>query len=442
MRLFFALFTVILSVSPYLSAQPAGKKIVILHTNDLHSHITGCAPESDYTPLTVNDDNTRGGFARIASIFKEEKGGEGEITLVLDGGDFLMGTLFQGVELTTGFQLPLKKEMGYDVVAIGNHEFDWGPDKLAEIIDISLKSGEIPQLMLSNAVFDPVDRGDDRLAALFDKGIITRKTVIEREGVKIGFFSILGKVADSNAAFAPPVTFADQVKTAMEMTKQLEGEGCDIIICLSHSGVATDKRGRLRGEDYKLAKKVKGIDVVISGHTHTTIDKPLMVNGVPIVQTGAYGRNVGRLELILRDGEIRVSDYRLIAVDDRILGDSAVNRLVEAQKERISDEILAPLGLEYDTKIAETGFLLSCDQSDVSNSNIGRMVADAIYSYVNNHDPGGTDIAMVAAGVIRDDIVPGAQTASDIFRVMSMGMGEDDLPGYPLSKVFLTGKEL
>ena len=280
------------------------------------------------------------------------------------------------------------------------------------------------------------------MAALFDKGIITRKTVIEREGVKIGFFSILGKVADSNAAFAPPVTFADQVKTAMEMTKQLEGEGCDIIICLSHSGVATDKRGRLRGEDYKLAKKVKGIDVVISGHTHTTIDKPLMVNGVPIVQTGAYGRNVGRLELILRDGEIRVSDYRLIAVDDRILGDSAVNRLVEAQKERISDEILAPLGLEYDTKIAETGFLLSCDQSDVSSSNIGRMVADAIYSYVNNHDPGGTDIAMVAAGVIRDDIVPGAQTASDIFRVMSMGMGEDDLPGYPLSKVFLTGKEL
>lgn len=442
MRLFFALFAAILSVSPYLSAQPAGKKIVILHTNDLHSHITGCAPESDYTPLIVNDDNTRGGFARIASIFKEEKGGEGEITLILDGGDFLMGTLFQGVELTTGFQLPLMKKMGYDVVAIGNHEFDWGPDKLAEIINSSLRGGEIPQLMLSNAVFDPVDQGDDRLAALFDKGAITRKTVIEREGVKIGFFSILGKVADSNAAFAPPVTFADQVKTAIEMTKQLEGEGCDIIICLSHSGVATDKRGRLRGEDYKLAKKVKGIDVVISGHTHTTINKPLIVNGVPIVQTGAYGRNVGRLELILRDGEIRVSDYRLIAVDDRIRGDSAVNRLVETQKERVSYEILAPLGLEYDTKIAETGFLLSCDQSDVSNSNIGRMVADAIYSYVNNHDPGGTDIAMVAAGVIRDDIVPGAQTASDIFRVMSMGMGEDDLPGYPLSKVFLTGKEL
>ena len=130
MRLFFALFAAILSVSPYLSAQPAGKKIVILHTNDLHSHITGCAPESDYTPLIVNDDNTRGGFARIASIFKEEKGGEGEITLILDGGDFLMGTLFQGVELTTGFQLPLMKKMGYDVVAIGNHEFDWGPDKL------------------------------------------------------------------------------------------------------------------------------------------------------------------------------------------------------------------------------------------------------------------------------------------------------------------------
>jgi len=382
MRLLIALITAFLSAFPLVLAQPSGKKIVILHTNDLHSHITGYAPESDYTPMTVNDDDTRGGFARIASIFNEEKGSGDEITLILDGGDFLMGTLFQGMELTTGYQLRLMKEMGYDVVAIGNHEFDWGPDKLAEIINSSAGGGEILMISVSNALFDPDDQADDRLAALYDEEIIAKKTVLEREGVKIGFFSILGKVADSNAAFAPPVTFADQIKTAMEITKQLEEEGCDIIICLSHSGVATDKKGRLRGEDYLLAEKVEGIDVVISGHTHTTIDKPLMVNGVPVVQTGEYGRNVGRLELTLQDGEVSVNDYRLIAVDDKIQGDNVVNTLVEAQKDRISDEILAPLGLDYDTKIVETNFLLNCDLSDVSNSNIGKMVADAIYRYV------------------------------------------------------------
>ena len=394
-------------------------------------------PESEYTPLTINDDYTLGGFSRISTILKEEKGGENDITLIVDDGDFLMGTLFQGMELATGFQLRLMKEMGYDVVSIGNHEFDYGPDKLAGIINASVEGGDIPQLVLSNAVFDATDPGDDQLELLFNKGIITKKTVLERGGIKIGLFAIMGKVADSNAAFAPPVSFSKQIKAARKITKQLKEEGCDIIICMSHSGVAVDKKGRLRGEDYIIAKKVKGIDAVISGHTHTTIDKPLMINDVPVVQTGEYGHNVGRLELILKDGKTRVSDYKLIAVDDKILGDTIVNSKVEKQKENISAKILAPLGLEYDTKIVESGFLLNCDLLSVSTSNIGNLIADAIYGYVNVSDPEGTDIAMVAVGVIRDNIVPGFQTASDIFRVMSMGMGDDDVPGYPISKVYL-----
>ncbi len=441
MRPFTALIAVLLSLSLSLSSQTAEKKIVILHTNDLHSHITGCSPESDYSPLTLNDDNTLGGFARISTIFREYKGGENDINLIVDAGDFLMGTLFQGMELSTGFQLRLMKEMGYDVVSIGNHEFDYGPDKLAGIISASDDGGEIPRIVLSNAVFDETDHGDDRLEALFNKGIIARKTVIERGGMKIGFFGIMGEVADQNAAFAPPVTFSKQIKAARKMTKQLKDEGCDLVICLSHSGVAIDKKGRMRGEDYLMAKKVKGLDVVISGHTHTTINEPLMVNGIPVVQTGEYGHNVGRLELTLKDGEISVAGYRLIAVDDKIAGDTLVNSLVEKQKENISAEILAPLGLEYGAKIVESDYLLNC-VSSVSDSNIGRMIADAIYGYVNSLDPEGTDIAMVAAGVIRDNIVPGFQTVPDIFRVMSMGMGGDGVPGYPIAKVYFTGREL
>jgi 5'-nucleotidase/UDP-sugar diphosphatase len=93
--------------------------------------------------------------------------------------------------------------------------------------------------------------------------------------------------------------------------------------------------------------------------------------------------------------------------------------------------------------VAETSFLLECDeQGDFKNSNLGPLVADALQSYVNNHVKSGTDISMVAVGVIRDNIVPVFQTAPDIFRVMSMGTGKDDVPGYPLSKVYVTGKEL
>ena len=116
-----------------LSAQE-GKLITILHTNDLHSRLTGFAPEAAYTPMTVNNDNTRGGFARIASVIKTEKEKTGSVTFAIDAGDFTMGTLFTPLEPEYGFQLPLMKRMGYDVVAFGNNEYDYGLDKLVVIV--------------------------------------------------------------------------------------------------------------------------------------------------------------------------------------------------------------------------------------------------------------------------------------------------------------------
>ncbi len=426
---------------------PAGaqveKKIVILHTNDLHSRLTGYAPESAYSPLSPNDDKTIGGFARIASIIKDEKEKNSGITLVVDAGDFLMGTLFQGLETKTGFQLRLMKAMGYDAVCIGNHEFDYGPEKLADILNSAAKGGAIPPVLAGNAVFDPDQPEDDSLEKLFNSGVISRKYVMERENLKIGFFSLLGVVADDDAAFAPPVTFSKQIPAAKKMVKELQSEKCDIIICLSHSGVSPDKNNNWAGEDFELAKKVKGIDVIISGHTHTKLDKPIIVNGIPVVQTGVYGQYIGKLTLIYNDGVVSVEDYSLIPVDDRIKGDESVNRRIEEQKEAITAEILAPLGLDYDRRIAETDFLLECnEEGNLHESNLGPLVADAIYNYINLHSKSGTDISIIAAGVIRDKIVPVFQSAPDIFRIMPMGEGKDGVPGYPLARLYVTGKEL
>ncbi len=439
-RIFLIFLLVYFSLS--LSAQPAGK-VVLLYTNDIHSRVTGFGPESYYSPVTVNDDKTTGGFARIASVIENEKKQNTGTTLVLDAGDFLMGTLFQHLEPGTGFQLPLMKRMGYDVVCIGNHEFDYGPEKLAEIITSSSKKGELPAILLSNAVFSKKDIKDDSLEELFSKNSILRKYVIERDGIKFGFFSLMGKVADENAAYAPPVEFSKQIAAAKKMVKELKKEGCDVIICLSHSGIDKDKDGGWKGEDVELAQKVKGIDVIISGHTHTQLDKPLMINGVPIVQSGDYGRNVGRLELSFEKGSIKITDGRLIPVDDRISGNTDINSRIEEQKRIVDNEILKPLGMEYGKSIAESDFLLVCDeQGDVEGSNLGPFVADAIHKYVNRHSESGTDVSMVATGVIREKILPGPQTAPDIFRVMSMGSGKDKVPGYPLARVYVTGKEL
>jgi 5'-nucleotidase len=430
------------AVTISLSAQ-SEKKITIIHTNDLHAHLEGFAPESDYSPLSVNDDKTVGGFSRIATIIKREKEASGGTTLVVDAGDFLMGTLFQSLEVKNGFQLRLMKKMGYDVVCLGNHEFDYGPEKLAAIINASAKNGEIPSLLLSNAVFSEKEGGDDSLEELFTKNTIGRKFILTHDGMKIGFFSLMGVVADDNAALAPPVTFSKQIPAARKMVKELQKEKCDVIICLSHSGVADDGKGGWEGEDVKLAEKVKGIDVIISGHTHTFLNKPVMVNGIPIVQTGEYGRNVGKLSLTLNNGNVTVDGYTLISVDDKTAGDKVIQQLIEDQKLVIDSEILSPLGMKYTSPVAESDFLLECNEmGDIEGSNLGPMVADAIYNYVNSHSDKGTDVSMVAVGVIRDRIVPGKQTAADIFRIMSMGAGNDLVPGYPLSRLYVTGKEL
>ncbi len=434
--MFFFTFTV------HISGQEE-KKIVILHTNDLHSRLNGFSPEAEYTPTSPGDDETRGGFARIAAILRTEKRNNPGITLTVDAGDFLMGTLFHAMELKTGFQLRLMKQMGYDIVCLGNHEFDFGPAKTAGIINSSLAKGEIPPLLLSNAVLSAEESGDDELEKLYDSKVVLRKFILERDGLKIGFFSLLGKNAVEVAPLSKPVSFAKQVPFARKMVRELKKDGCDIVICLSHSGVSRDKKGNWTGEDIRLTKKVRGIDVIVSGHSHSKITEPVIIKGVPVVQTGEYGQNVGRLELVWKNGSVSVSDYRLIPVDDSITGESDIIAAVEEQQSLLAQEILAPLGLSYSDPVAETDFLLECnEQGDFRSSNLGPMIADAIHSYVNRHSSDGCDIGMVAVGVIRDWMVPGVMTAPDVFRIMSLGSGDDDLPGYPLARLYVTGREL
>jgi 5'-nucleotidase/UDP-sugar diphosphatase len=430
-------------VSMFPLAGQTEKRITIIHTNDLHSRLLGFAPESAYTPLTVNDDKTLGGFARIASIIKAEKKNNPGTTLVCDAGDFMMGTLFPSLETETGFQLRLMKSMGYDVVGIGNHEYDFGTDWLADIIFASDREGDIPALLAGNAVYDKKDNRDDALEKISSDNLLRRKLVLTEDGLKIGIFSILGKEAAGVAPKAEPVKFAKQIPFARKMVKELEAENCDIIICLSHSGVEKDKNGEWGGEDVELARSVNGIDVIVGGHSHTKLDQPLIVNGTTIVQTGEFGQFVGRLSLVYSNRNLKVEDYKLIPVDDRIQGDKNANQLIEAEKVKVSEQILAPLGMDYSKPLAETDFIVEGnDIGDYTESNLGPLVADAIHYYVNSTGGKGTDVSMVAAGMLFDKIVPGKLAAPDIFKVMPLGSGKDDVPGYALSRLYVTGKEL
>jgi 5'-nucleotidase / UDP-sugar diphosphatase len=433
----------IVCVAAGFAQQPG--RLVILHSNDLHSKLRGFAPETAYTPLSTGDDATVGGFARLSTLIAGERTASGENLLVLDAGDFLMGTLFHHFEAEDGFQLRLMKSMGYDVVSIGNHEFDDGPETFAKIVEAGAANGKIPEMVLSNIVFNEKEPADDELEALFNSGVIRRNFIVERPelGLKIGIFALMGIDAADVAPAAAPVTFGKQIKIARKIVKELKANGCNMIICLSHSGLSKDKDGVMAGEDYKLASKVKGIDLIISGHTHTTLREPLMVKGIPIVQTGSYGANLGRVTFNMVNGQPVFEKAELLAVNDEVQGDETVEAMIEERIAAINDRLLAEMELNYGKVIAESSFDLVCDEyGDLHASNLGPLVADAIHTYVNRHDGSGSDISIVAAGVIRDAIRPGEQSVADIFRVMSLGAGSDGVPGYPLSRVYVTGREL
>jgi 5'-nucleotidase len=436
------LFAICLTAALVTVNAQESRRLTILHTNDFHSHLQGYAPESAYTPGVADNDPTVGGFSRIAAIISDAKAENPGSTLVVDAGDCLIGTLFHALETETGFQLPLMKKAGYDVVAVGNHDFDFGPGAYAEIVNKSKQRGEIPVMLLGNAVTDPDDPADDSFEALRSEGVIRPYIIKEMAGVKIGFFSLLGKDADESAPYAPPVTFGKIIPAAKKLVKELKKEGCDVIICLSHSGISKDKKGAWSGEDVKLAQKVKGIDLIITGHTHVLLKEPLFVKGIPIVGAGDNGRFVGRIEFLAENDGVKLEKYESIPVDDRINSHSEIQAEIVLQQSRIDVAILNNIGMTYTMPVAIAPYKISYEEyGDAKGSNLGAMVADAIYRYVNSEGP-GTDIAIVAAGVLRDPILPGAQSVADIFRVMSLGSGEDNVPGYALSKMWVTGKEI
>jgi len=198
----------------------AGEKLLtIIHSNDIHSHFLGASPNIDYSPLTTGEDKTIGGWARIATVIKETKKERSNPVLVVDAGDFLMGSLFHMVTREQAFELRLLRMMGYDAVTLGNHEFDLKPGGLARILTSARDSGQIPQVVFSNAVFSQESSKDDALENIFKQGIVKPYLVLERGGLRIGLFGLLGKDAAEVAPFASPISFEDPIATAQKMVK-------------------------------------------------------------------------------------------------------------------------------------------------------------------------------------------------------------------------------
>lgn len=272
------------------------KKITILHTNDVHSHI-------DPFPENHPRNPSMGGVARRANIIEQIRKEE-ENVLLLDAGDIFQGTPYfnyYGGEL----EFKLMSMMKYDLATLGNHDFDNGID------------GFFAQL--PNANFDFVSANYDFKNTELN-GIVKPYKTFLKDGIKIGVFGLgieLEGLVDKK--LYKETKYYNPIEVATDITKTLkETEKCDLIICLSHLGFDY-KNEKDKPSDLKLAAATQDIDLIIGGHTHTFLDKPVIKTNkagkqVVINQVGAYGINLGRIDFYFSDETKYISKEKNIVV--------------------------------------------------------------------------------------------------------------------------------
>ena len=428
-----------------VAAMDGKKTFTILHTNDMHTSFIGMGPAADYTPFTLNDDNTLGGYARLASLIakrKEAHKGQGPV-LVLDAGDYSMGTAFAAATREIGGELKLMGMMGYDATTFGNHEFDLGPDGLGRSISVAAKAGRVPTVVASNTDFTKKDPTLADLQRLAKAGVIRRYTIIERGGLRFGIFGLLGKEAQHYTS-GGAVTYADPIETAKEMVTLLrDKEKVDLVIVLSHGGMEKGKDGRYtEGEDVGVARAVPGIDIVISGHSHTFLTEATIVNDrTPVVQTGKESKNLGELVLTIDGNKLTVESYKLHPIDDSIAGDRVIAAEIDKLKKGVTSAVFASRGYSIDQPLAIAPQDLPNTYSDIVASTLLANLCTDAFRQATKADIGFTVNGTMRAGLQRGKT--GVQTVYDVFAMAPLGAGIiDTTAGSALVTGYLNGLDL
>ena len=420
---------------PAAASAPQGTTVTLVYTHDVHSGVEPHAVQIDGIVREV------GGFARFKTLIDEARRAN-EATFVVDAADFSMGTIVQTVYQDRASELVLLGALGFDATTIGNHELDYRDAGLARMLRAAVESGgPLPELVVSN-----LTATDDAVRAALDEYGAKPYAVIERGGVRMAVFGLMGK---DSLETAPMTEFKWEpiVDAAKRVVKQIgENEAVDLIVALSHSGVFPDPK---KSEDELLAKAVPEIDVIVSGHEHLFFEEPITVGNTHIVSQGENGDYFSALTLVRRaDGRWDVAECSHRLIDDGVPEDERISTMVEGYIRDASDLYLSLFGYELNQVLARNGWTftpLAEFGNTLREEPLGNLISDAFrYAVEQAEGENYEEIAMAltAKGLVRGSFVPGDITVRDAFNVASLGIGADGTPGYPLISVYITGKEL
>lgn len=424
---------------------PPGTAVDIVFTHDTHSHL------NTFTTMVDGLETELGGFARMNTLIEAQRA-QNPDTLVIDGGDFSMGTLIQTVFETQAAELRMLGYLGCDVTTLGNHEFDYRSKGLANMLTSAQASGDaVPAMVVCNVDWDTMEaegltEGQQRLKDAFAAYGVSDYTVLEKGDVDIAVVGVFGKDA---LACAPTceLKFEDPIEAVKQTVADIKAnEDVDMIVCVSHSGTWEDES---KSEDELLAKAVPDLDLILSGHTHTELEKPIQHGSTYVVSCGEYGKNLGELTLTQQaDGRWAMSAYELIPITSDIAVHAATQQTIDSFMDTVDTDYLARFGYTKDQVLAENDIVFST-QKDLENiheeHNLGDIIADAyVYAVENAADYDGVpvDLAVVPSGTVRDTYARGDITVEQVFNSFSLGIGADGVPGYPLISVYLTGREI
>lgn len=426
-------------------AKTEPKQLDILFTHDTHSHL------NSFTTIVNGEKKEAGGFAKLKTLINEHKKVNPD-TLVLDGGDFSMGTLIQTVYDTEAAELRMLGQIGCDVTTLGNHEFDYQSKGLADMLNVAKNSGDtVPSLVLCNVDWDAMEEaglseGQKQIQSAFEKYQVRDYVVVQKGNIKIAVLGVFGKDA---LVCAPTceLVWKDPVKAAKQTVEKIKKkEKVDMIACVSHSGTWDDAD---KSEDEILAKEVPDIDLIISGHTHSQLDKPIQHGNTYIVSCGEYGKNLGTISMTQKDdGRWKATSYELIPVSDEVNPDETTQAKIDALMDTVDINYLAKFGYTRKEVLAENDIEFnSLDEMGTKHEelNLGDIISDAyVYAVENsdNYDGDPVDVAVVPSGTVRDTYAKGEITVESVYNSFSLGIGKDGMAGYPLISAYLTGKEL